>query len=235
MRAVLAALLLTLTTVGANAATIGSGAGQVGVGGSFTVNFNGIIEGAVQSGLTSEITFGVTSINTATRTIALTYSITNTSSNPVTFSRVSAFGFNSNPDLANNGATVTGVFWREHYDRNVPQLGTTFEFCANNNVGNSCAGGGFSGVSIGHTAGGTLTLRFASSITGGADLTDFFVRYQSIYGVACGQGSDWHRTWNRDCSGVGVSTPPVPEPAAMVVFGLGTLIIGAALRRRVLA
>jgi hypothetical protein len=234
MRTVLAALLLTSTAAGAGAATIGSGAGQVGVGGSFTVYFNGIIEGAVQSGLTSEITFEVTSIDTSTNTIALDYSITNTSSDPVTFSRVSAFGFNSTPDLADNGAVITGVFWREHYDRNVPQLGTTFEFCGNNNIGNSCSGGGFSGVTIGNTGGGTLTLTFGSSIAGGAELTDFFVRYQSIYGVTCGQGSDWRSRWT-DCSGVGVSTPPIPEPAAMAVFGVGALIVGAALRKRALA
>lgn len=227
MRAAFAALLITtFAAVGANAATIGSGAGQVGVGGSFTVDFNGIVEGVTIGGLTSQITFGVTSIDTATNTIGLTYSITNNSSSPITASRVSAFGFNANPDLANNGAVITGLFTQEHYGRNVPQLGT-FEFCGNNNGGNSCAGGGSSGVTIGNTAGGGLTLTFGSSIAGGADLSDFFVRYQSIAGANCGQ---------RECSsGVGVGTPPVPEPASMAVFGLGALLVGAALRKRALA
>ncbi len=219
MLKMLIVLLLALASAGAGATTIGSGAGQVGAGESFTVNFNGIVEGTVVGGLTSQITFTVDSISS--NTVALTYSITNTSSSPITASRVSGFGFNSAPGLAPNGAVLTGVFTREYYNANVPQLGT-FEFCGNNNPGNggACAGGGSAGVTLGNTNGGTLTLTFSSAIAGGAELTDYFVRYQSIGGTGLGN------------SGVGVAAPPVPEPGAMAVFGLGALIVGAALRKR---
>jgi hypothetical protein len=221
MRGLIAGLILAVAG-GANAVTIGTGAGQVGVGGSFTLAFNGIVEGSVVAGLTSQMTFTVNSIDATTNTIGLTYSITNTSADPITASRVSAFGFDSSPDIAS--ATVTGLFTEEHYNLNFPQLNAItssgiIEFCANNNGGNSCGGGGSSGVLIGDTGGGTLQLRLASSISSGVDLTGFVVRYQSIAGTNLGN------------SGIGVSAPPIPEPSAMAVFGLGSLIVGAALRR----
>jgi hypothetical protein len=73
---------------------------------------------------------------------------------------------------------------------------------------------------MGESGGGTLTLRFVSSIADGAELTDFFVRYQSVWGSRYGT------------SGVGIATPPIPEPGAFALFGLGALLVGVSLRRR---
>lgn len=218
MRGLILSLAFVLVGAQVEAATIGSGAGQYDEGASFVLDFNGIVEGNVVGGLTSQMTFTVSDIDTTTNSIVLSYSITNNSSAPIDASRVSAFGFNANPNLLES-SEVTGIFTREHFDRTVPQLGT-LEFCANENGGNSCGGGNSAGVAIGQSGGGTLTLRFAGSIAGGAELTDFFVRYQSISGTGYGT------------SGVGIATPPIPEPGAVALFGLGALLIGLTLRRR---
>jgi hypothetical protein len=228
-------LLVALAGIGlassASGVTIG-GATGVQETQSFTIDFNGIVEGSVVSGLTSQITFTVVDIDATTDRIVLNYSILNNSSSPITASRVSAFGFNADPNLSQSGTTVTGLFTQEHFNLNVPQLGV-LEFCGNNNAGNSCGGGGSSGVTKGNTGGGTLTLAFVSDIANGATLSDFFVRYQSINGATC-RDRDGNLT-TTGCSGVGVATPPIPEPTSAAVFGLGALIVGAALRRRLSA
>lgn len=218
MRGLVLGLAISLLGAQAGAATIGTGAGQYGEGSSFALSFNGLIEGHDVAGLSAQMTFTVADIDTSANTIVLNYSISNTSSAPIDYSRISAFGFNTDPNLLRS-SDVTGVFTREHYERNVPQLGT-FEFCANQNLGYSCGGGMGVGVRMGETGDGTLTLRFANSIADGAELTDFFVRYQSVWGSRYGT------------SGVGIATPPIPEPGAVALFGLGALLIGLTLRRR---
>jgi hypothetical protein len=181
--------------------------------------FNGIVEGVTTPGLTASIqlTFTGFSGNDA----LFSYTLENTSSAPITGSRVSGFGFNVESagfTLAGSQA-LTGPF--DQVDSgNVPQLGSR-DFCL---TGNNCAGGGGAGVLLGDSANGTFSLRFAAPLAT-LDLRDFYVRYQSIEGSPDGT------------SGVGVQVRDpfggvIPEPAtwAMMIAGFG--LVGAALRRR---
>lgn len=180
---------------------------------SGTINFNGIVNGAVQPGLTSSLSLTLNSIVNGVFTFG--YSLTNTSSAPITASRVSGFGFNSTPNAQATGNSVTGTFSNVTLNGNVPQLGQ-FDICVSNV---NCAGGASGGVLFGQTGTGTLTLNFGAGTTS-ITLDDFYVRYQSIVGATGGD------------SGSGSPIPPIPEPATwmMIVGGFGAL--GSIMRRR---
>ena len=182
-------------------------------GGSTTINLDGFggDPAVVIPGLTStlKITFNGFSGNTAT----FSYEVANTSSAPITASRVSIFGFNTNPDIS--GGSATGTFASVNAGSgNVPNFGNV-EVCFG---GSNCAGGGGGGVNLGSTGTGTFTLNFGSALTE-LTLSNFYVRYQSIAGAG------------NTTSAIGRQTPPVPEPGtwAMMLVGFGA--VGFAMRR----
>jgi hypothetical protein len=194
-------------------ATVTVGSNSYDVGQSFTIDFDGYggETPAVINGLTSDITFTIAAISGSTYT--LNYLIDNTSTSPITASRVSVFGFNTDPNYTS--ASVTGVFDTVS-SGNVPNIGSV-ELCATDV---NCAGGGSGGVWTNTAASdsdGVLTLNFASA--GDITLDNFFVRYQSIDGAGA------------VTSAVGRPTDALPEPStwAMMLFGFGA--IGVAMRR----
>lgn len=179
----------------------------ISVGDTFTVFYNGVVAGNVQSGLTAEAVFEVTEISGTDWTF--TVDVTNTSSSPVTASRVSAIGFDTNPDVNTGGSSVSGV-----YDTvgsgSFPQGSGTVEVCFKGGVGsNNCAGGGGGGVTIGNTGTFTAMLNF-DMVLNALEIDNFVARYQSIDSA----------TLNGD-SGVGAGV--VPIPAAAWLFGSALL------------
>src|SRR3546814_943975 len=78
------------------------------IGNSYTVDYDGFTEGQVIGGLTGQTTFTLTG---ATGTsYSFDYTVANTSADPIDASRISVFGFNTDPDIA--GASSTGEFDR---------------------------------------------------------------------------------------------------------------------------
>lgn len=190
------------------------------VGDTYTIDFNGSEGGANYAGLTTEIVYTLTGLSGHTATFS--YSLDNTSTSPVTTSRVTSFGFNVDPNFSSVGA-ITGSVFDDSSSGNVPNGLPNVEFCLTS--GNNCSGGGGGGESINSPiALGTFKLNFTtlpSSIT----LSDLYVRYQavSIPGVV-NSGS---------ATGVPITTiSAVPEPAvwAMMLVGFGGM--GAMLRQR---
>lgn len=220
-----AALALAIAIPAQAAVTLsGTGTGTTlttsGVsGGSATIFFDGFggDPAAVIGGLTSKLVLTFTSLvgNTAT----FGYELTDTSSAPITASRIPFFGFNSNPDIVS--ATSTGIYDSPQVGGgNVPNIGNV-EFC-NRAVTppNNCSGGAGEGITQGQTSTGSMALTFESSPTS-VVLSSFFVRYQSIEGAA-----------NRAGSAVGRPTTPLPEPATWAMMLLGFGGIGFAMRKR---
>jgi hypothetical protein len=190
------------------------------IGSTFGFNFNGYIDETAQSGLSAKAVFRLTSVSANKKSWSFAIDqLKNTSSGPITGSRLSVFAFNVAPDLSS--ASSTGPFTSIEYNRSIPQFGggNPFDVCfrASGN-GNTCASGQGSGILKGNTETGAFILNFANAVTS-LQMNNFVVRYQSIDGSDLGD------------SGVGTAAP-IPEPGswAMMIAGFG--LAGAAMRRR---
>lgn len=228
-----AAIALTMAAVSAPAAAEPILLSGSDIGNSFTVNFNGFTGDGTVAGLLGSAIFTLTKVTS--NSYAFSYVVKNISVDPIDTSRISGFGFNTNPEIS--GASSTGTFTKTATSGNVPNVGTVDVCFKAGGGGNSCAGGGGGGVNLGQTGSGTLTLNFASPLTSLA-LDDFFVRYQSITGAgsvssAVGTGTVVTTTSGGTTSG-GTTTggTQVPEPGVVGLFALGVLGLGLAMGRR---
>lgn len=200
------------------------------VGQSYTLSYDGFSNGTTIDGLTAATTFTLTGISGSDYTFG--YSVSNTSSAPITASRVSSFAFNTDPAIAS--ATSTGAFSYTTLNSNYPNGIGTVDVCFKDAQTGSCSGGGSGGLTIGQSGTGSFTLSFSQPISS-LTLSDFFVRYQSIAGTnnppgsASGQGtltSSGGSTSGGSTSG----GTPVPEPGMIGLFASG--LVGLALLRR---
>jgi hypothetical protein len=200
------------------------------VGQTYNVNFDGFTqETGVISGLTGTAAFTLTGVGTNSYTF--NYSVTNTSGEPIDQSRISVFGFNTDPNITS--ASSTGTFSRAS-SGNVPSGFGSVEVCFKGAGGPNCSGGGGVGVNIGETGTGSLTLNF-SELPDQLTLSDFFVRYQSIEGggapgSAIGRGTPSSSTSTSSSTSSGGT--PVPAPGALLLFAAGLAGIGIRYGRR---
>lgn len=218
----LAAFVAMCGTANADSITLGSG----DIGTSFTLDYNGFSSGTAISGLTGSTTFTLTGITG--NTYNFDYTVSNTSSAPVTGSRISSFAFNTDPTIAS--ASSTGAYSYTTLSSTYPNGIGSVDVCFKDASTGSCAGGGGGGLNIGQTGSGTFALGFSSPVSS-LTLSDFYVRYQSISGVpgissASGAGTLSSTTSSSSTSG----GTPVPEPGMLGLFGAG--VIGLAFARR---
>ena len=226
----LAAAGLTLTAAPALADAITLDSSKIGQ--SYTFSYNGFADSTTVSGLTSSTTFTLTGISGSTYTFD--YSVANTTSSPLT-SRVSSFGFNTDPNIT--GAASTGAFSYTTLNSSYPNGIGAIDVCFKDAKTGSCSGGGSGGLTTGQTGTGSFTLSFASPVTS-LELSDFYVRYQSITGAgkitsASGAGTLTSSTSGGTTGGTtGGSTSggQVPEPGMLGL--LGAALGGMALVRR---
>jgi hypothetical protein len=213
------------------AATLLAGAANAGIvtvsptdiGHQYTMSYDGYADGSVIPGLGGQTVLTLTSASGTSYTFD--YSVTNTSTAPIDTSRISIFGFNTDPNISN--ATSTGTFSQTATNANVPTGFGNVDVCFKDAGGqNSCSGGGGTGLQIGDTGTGTLTLNF-TSVVDQLTLSDFFVRYQSISGggapsSAIGRGTGSTSTGSSGSTGSTGSTggTPVPAPDALWLFAL---------------
>ena len=190
------------------------------------INYTGTVGDTEISGLTAEqiLTFlGSTYDAVRNQTVfQFSYELINTSSGDITASRISNFGFSSDPILAS--AAATGLFDNAvvREDMNIPVFDFSADACFNADGPMNCSGGGGDGLTQGGSTSGSFTLTYSGNVST-IELDDYFVRYQSIDGTGLASGS----------SGVGVGIESaVPEPAtwALMLFGFGA--VGHSMRRR---
>ena len=226
----LAAATTLATAAHANPITVDAG----DIGTSYTVNYDGYADGQVIDGLTGQATFTLTGVGD--NAYSFDYSLTNTSSDPIDASRISIFGFNTDPTI--ESADSTGMFDRTVTDANVPSGFGRVDVCFKGAGGPNCSGGGGVGVDIGDTESGSLTLNF-SELPDELTLSDFFVRYQAIEGEgapgsAIGRGTPSSTTSGGSTGSTGGSTggTPVPAPGALWLFAAGLAGLGLRFGRR---
>ena len=201
------------------------------IGDTLTVDFNGNVEGQNISGLSAQIDFTLVSFDlNDSNQVVVDVSVMNTSSAPITASRVSAFGFDSNPDVV-SGTSTSGEFTTVITGGQFPNNFGNIEVCVIDNQ-NNCTGGGSSGVLIGDTENFLLTLNFAD-LTTSLTMNNFGVRYQSITGPglngASGPGTG---TENENPPPPPPPPVPVPEPGSMILLGSGLLALARHARKR---
>ena len=198
------------------------------VGQSFTNSYDGFggATPGVITGLTTDVTYALTGISLSGLDWTFSYSIHNTSSSPITASRVSVIGFDVIPLFS--GASVTGIFNTVN-SNNIPNFGVV-DACLlkTNGNGSQCAGGGGTGVTLGATGGGSFVLSFGSApvTPPGVQLNNLVVRYQSIAGAGP-VTSAIGRPTGSDPNGNPLSVAPEPATWAMMIlgfFGAGSLI-----------
>jgi hypothetical protein len=190
------------------------------IGDSFGVYFNGIVDEVVQPGLTSNAFFtlaGIAADGFGGQNWTFNVTLDNTSSLPITGSRVSILAFDTDPNADRAQSSATGVFDMVTTG-NMPMVGN-IELCFKDAGGNNCAGGGSGGVVQGNSGNFTAILNF-NAVLSQLELTNFHVRYQSIEGSVLGT------------SGVGEEIPVVPVPAAAWLMGSGLVALAGVARRR---
>ncbi|MBI4902604.1 MAG: cistern family PEP-CTERM protein [Acidobacteria bacterium] len=195
------------------------------------LNFNGFGGDPVQviNGLTAQLylynfTFTPgTGSHTGQTQVSFLFDLSNTSSSPVSTSRVSGIAFNTDPDLVDTSDnSVSGIFNTIVVGPNLPNQIGTVEFCV---TAVNCTGGGGSGVTKGSTAtGNTASLYFAAN-TSQITIQDAYVRYQD---VSCTTGT----TCPGSATGSADPSGSVPEPSTYALFGLGLAGIVAARHQR---
>jgi len=206
------------------------------IGKSVTLDYNGFVgsntPGNTIDGLTGSTTFTLTGVSG--NDYSFDYAVANTTSAPVTDSRLSGFAFDTDPTIS--GATSTGAFAYTTLNANYPNGIGTVDVCFKDASTNSCAGGANGGLFAGESGTGAFTLSFSSPVSA-LTLSNFFVRYQSITGVpGVGSASGAGTISSSTTGGTTTTTSstsggtPVPEPGMIGLFGAG--LIGLAFTRR---
>lgn len=222
----LAASAALALSIPAHADSITLGSGDIGT--SFSLDYNGFSGGTTIDGLSGSTTFKLTGVSG--NDYSFDYTVANTSTSPVTGSRLSSFAFNTDPNIAS--ASSTGAFSYTTLSSTYPNGIGTVDVCFKDAQTGSCAGGGSGGLLLGETGTGSFTLSFASPVSA-LTLSDFYVRYQSIAGVpgiSSASGSGTISSTSGGSTGGSTGGTPVPEPGMLGLFGAG--LIGLAVARR---
>ncbi|MDJ0636886.1 MAG: cistern family PEP-CTERM protein [Xenococcaceae cyanobacterium MO_188.B29] len=180
---------------------------------SFTIRFDGIVDGQDVFGLSSQANLQLTRFTTSEQETIAAFDVLlkNTSSHGIK-SRLSVFGFNT--DAAIKSSSSEGFFSNTVLDGSLPHHLGHADVCFNSGGNTRNCRYSYGGVRNKHSELFSLEIIFDPEVTE-FELADFMVRHQGIKGL------DWGR------KGVGFgSITEVPEPstnAALALLTFGSL------------
>jgi len=210
--------LVSATVLPARAQTVVYDGNSYAADQGFTLFFNGVSDpdGSPVTGLGSQLDLVFRSTDGLNWNFD--FEIINRSEAPHTSSRVTAFGFDTDP----YNPIISSSSEDSDYGRvSAGSIANSFsvDFCliGSPNGGPTCAGGANIGPLPGNSIGGSFSMAFGNSMDA-LTLSDFHTRYQS---TANSSGS---------ASGNVISSVPEPGTWAMMLFGFAG--VGAAMRRR---
>jgi hypothetical protein len=227
LKLAIVALLLVAAPAFATPVTV-SGAGQ-----QWTNYYNGIVDingvATVMPGLSSQVQFRVTGLayDAGLDKTLLSMDIVVKNTTDATIwqnASLVGIGFDTNPNVARNWSGSSGDYDFIALNQLLPTgSGFVVEVCIAGRL-NRCNGPASLGTQIGEVGTASVVLAFFGDITGqGIVFDNFGVRYSNGISNVLSRWGD---------GGIGLPvTPPIPEPAAAAVFGIGALVVGAALRR----
>jgi len=221
------ALVLLATPAFATSVTV------TGVGQQWTNYYNGIVDVSgvptALAGLNAQVQFRVTGLvydsGIGKTLLSMDIVVKNTTDSTIwQNATVSGIGFNTDPNVARVGSGASGDYGFVALNQNLPTgAGFVVEVCVAGRL-NKCNGPASNATQIGQVGAASVVLAFRGDITGQPiTLDNFGIRYADLFSASLGVNG---------MPGIGVPvTPPIPEPASAAVFGIGALIVGAALRR----
>ncbi|MFO7994119.1 MAG: cistern family PEP-CTERM protein [Marinobacter sp.] len=194
------------------------------VGDTGTVHYGGNIDQTDVEGLSASTSFELKEIKNSS--FVFDVMVANNTNSLWEEARVSAIGFNVDPDL--DSASVDGnSTWFTVLNSQFPNQFGPLDICIKDGGGtNSCQGGGGDGVEIGDSTSFLLELGF-DGLPEAVTLDNFGVRWQSLVSEELGYGVD-----DDEASGTGTPVSKVPEPGTLGLFGLGVLGLTLLGRRR---
>jgi hypothetical protein len=211
----------------------------------YTIYFDGITDswaGGLEplDGLAATVTYRLDSVSVDRKNWLFDYWVTNDSHLPVTQSRVSAIGFDVDPDEQSATLLPGGIYNSVGRNGTAPMTYDIIDVCfmtRNSPTSPNCSGGASGGPMLGQEGGGSFRLGFGAA-TDLVSFTEPYVRFQTIdftYTTTTTNRrgvTSYSLVTVRDGSGVGVAVAWVPEPGtwALMIAGFGG--VGALLRRR---
>lgn len=203
------------------------------VGDTFAVDYNGMVDvngvSTVLPGLTARVDYTVTDwvYDASIDRTLITFDITvENTTNSALFQNatLTGIGFDTSPNVKRIGSTASGDYDYIVFNNRLPtSSGFMVEVCVATTK-YQCGGSASGATQIGQTATASVTLAFYSNWQSPIEMSNFGVRYSDVWSSANNV---------RGLAGLGVGSlaPPIPEPTAAALFGLGALVLGAALRR----
>ena len=224
-----AVLLLVLFAAPAFAASVTI----TGVGQTWALDYNGIVDvngvPTVMPGLAARVGYRVTGLYydaSINRTILQMDIVVKNTTDATVWQRstVSGIGFNTDPNVKRAGSGSSGDYAYVALNTSLPTgAGFTVEVCVSGRL-NQCNGPASNATQIGQVGHASVQLAFYGNWTSPITIDNFGIRYADLFSSSLGINGR---------AGIGVPvTPPIPEAASAAVFGVGALMVAAALRRK---